>query len=369
MERSELDVVIIGAGVVGLAIARELCQAGRDVVVLEAERSLGAHTSSRNSEVIHAGIYYPSGSLKAELCVEGKRALYRFCEEKSIPHVRLGKLLLAVDAEEVPALERLKQQAEANGVVDLSWLDEREIRELEPAVRAVRGLFSPSTGIVDSHALLQALKGDAEALGAAVVLRSKVVSGEIVSGERFHLDVEGEESSRIACRTLINSGGLFAPALARSLHGFPRELVPEGALAKGHYFTLSGPSPFRHLVYPMPEPGGLGVHVTLDLGKNARFGPDVSWVDEVDYAFDASRKERFEAAIRRYYPLLEPGRLQPGYTGIRPKLARATTAQQDFVVQGSETHGLGGLVNLFGIESPGLTAALALARRVRRSIG
>jgi L-2-hydroxyglutarate oxidase LhgO len=364
VEPLEVDTVVIGAGVVGLAVARELALAGKEVLVLEAEARPGTHASSRNSEVIHAGIYYRAGSLKAKLCVAGRDELYRYCAARGVAHSRIGKLLVAGSDDEVPALEKLKHQAEGNGVMDLTWLDAAELARLEPNVRAVRGLLSPSTGIIDSHGLLTALKSDAEAAGAQIAFRSRVRSGALLGPNQFSLDVGEDEVTRIACRTLVNAAGLYAPSLARTLDGFPPALVPQGGLAKGHYFTLSGAAPFRHLVYPMPEPGGLGIHVTLDLGGQVRFGPDVTWVSEVDYDFDSSRKERFVQAIRRYFPALEPDRLQPGYTGIRAKLEPSATAFSDFVVQGPNRHGLNGLVHLFGIESPGLTASLALARCV-----
>jgi len=359
-----VDVAVVGAGVVGLAIARALAQAGREVLILEAERTFGSHTSSRNSEVIHAGIYYPSGSMKARSCVRGKGLLYEYCAQNDVPHRRIGKLVIASRDDEVPALERLKAQAEANGVGDLEWLEASRVAELEPAVRAVRGLFSPSSGIVDSHAVMAAFLRDAREAGAELVVGSPVVSGAVASAG-IELAIGGAEPSSILCNAVVNSAGLFAQRVAHSLRGVPEPSIPGSYYAKGHYFTLAGKSPFSHLVYPIPVPGGLGVHVTLDLAGQVRFGPDVSWLDAVDYAFDEGRAEAFYAAVRAYFPELRDGALTPGYTGIRPKLLPAGSPFQDFVMQGSLDHGVPGLVQLYGIESPGLTASLALAEDVR----
>ncbi len=359
-----VDVAVIGAGVVGLGVARALALAGRDVMILEAEPMFGTHTSSRNSEVIHAGIYYPSGSHKASTCVRGKALLYAYCAENDVAHHRIGKIIVACREEEVPALERLKAQAEANGVMDLEWLDGPRVRELEPAVRSVCGLFSPSSGIIDSHSLMAAYLRDAREAGAEMVVASPVLSG-VVTDDGIELKVGGAEPVTIQCNAVVNSGGLFAQRVARSIQGVPEASIPGEFYAKGHYFTMSGKSPFRHLVYPIPAPGGLGVHVTLDLARQVRFGPDVSWIDGVDYAFDEGRAASFYKAVREYFPELADGALNPGYTGIRPKLSPAGTPANDFVVQGPRDHGVPGLVQLYGIESPGLTASLALAEEVR----
>jgi L-2-hydroxyglutarate oxidase LhgO len=366
-EEQELDAVVIGAGVVGLAVARALALAGREVVVLESEPAIGTHTSSRNSEVIHAGLYYPTGSLKARLCVAGRDALYRYCAENDVPHQRIGKLLVATVEAEIAALESYKKQAELNGVMDLTWLDAREAHALEPAVRAVRALLSPSTGIVDSHGLMLAFQRDLVRRGGSVVLGSPVLGGA-VTGDGITLRVGGQPPTQpptvVRCRSVVNSAGLFAQGVARSLEGLPPASVPPCHYAKGHYFVLAQAPPFRRLVYPLAVAGGLGVHVTLDMGGRARFGPDVSWIDGIDYAFDDSRAPSFYAAIRRYWPDLRDGDLQPGYTGIRPKLGPAGAPAADFVIQGPPAHGVRGLVNLYGIESPGLTASLAIADRV-----
>ncbi len=364
----EIDAAVVGAGVVGLAIARRLASSGRQVVVLEAENKMGSHSSSRNSEVIHAGIYYPKGSLKARLCVEGKRALYRYCHAQGVGHSRLGKLIVATRDEDIAVLERLKSQAEGNGVDDLQWLDPQDVRALEPEVVCVRALLSPSTGIVDSHALLGALCRDAKAAGADLVVSSPVLSG-CVRADGIMLSGGGAEPYRVLCQTVVNAAGLQASSLARSIEGLPKDTVPPSFLAKGHYFVLTGRSPFSRLIYPVPEPGGLGIHVTLDLGGRARFGPDVHWVDAIDYKFEAGLDGAFEDAIRRYFPGLKAHSIEPGYTGIRPKIGPSGSVPQDFVVHGPETHGIRGLVNLYGIESPGLTAALALAEHVQSISG
>jgi L-2-hydroxyglutarate oxidase LhgO len=358
-----VDVVVIGAGVVGLAVARALALAGREVLIVEAEPTFGSHTSSRNSEVIHAGIYYPTGSKKARSCVRGKQLLYDYCERNDVPHRRLGKLIVATRDDEVPALEKILAQAQANGVGDLTWLEAHEIAELEPAVRAVRGLFSPSSGIVDSHAVMASFLRDAREAGAELVLSSPILSGAVTDAG-IELEVGGSDPVSIACNAVVNSAGLFAQSVARSMRGVPERSIPGSFYAKGHYFTMSGKSPFSHLVYPIPAPGGLGVHVTLDLAGQVRFGPDVSWLDGVDYAFDDGRAASFYGAVRAYFPDLRDGALLPGYTGIRPKLAPQGSPPGDFVVQGPSDHGVPGLVQLFGIESPGLTSALALAEEV-----
>jgi L-2-hydroxyglutarate oxidase LhgO len=355
-----LDAVVIGAGVVGLAVARALARSGREVVVLEAEPTFGTHTSSRNSEVIHAGIYYPTGSLKARLCVAGKHALYAYCAENDVAHARLGKLIVATRDDQIPVLEKLLVQARENAVHDLVWLEAAEVRKLEPAVSCVRALHSPSTGIVDSHGFMAALKRDAERASAQIVFSSPVLSGRIL-GDRIELSIGGSDPVTILCTSVVNAAGLFAQKVSRSLAGLNEGSIPPAFLAKGHYFVLRGKSPFSRLVYPVPEPGGLGVHVTLDLSGQARFGPDVSWIDALDYSLDEARAAAFYPAIQRYFPALAPGSLDPGYTGIRPKLGPSGSPPHDFLVQGPREHGVRGLVNLYGIESPGLTAALALA--------
>jgi L-2-hydroxyglutarate oxidase LhgO len=358
MER--VDAVVIGAGVVGLAVARALALTGREVIILEAAEGIGTETSSRNSEVIHAGIYYPPGSLKARFCVAGKLALYAYCVEHGVPHARCGKLLVATEENQLPKLAAIKAQAEANGVTDLQRLSAGEARALEPALRCVAAYLSPSTGIVDSHAFMLALQGDAEAQGAAIAYQSPLERGR-VRDNGIMLEVGGVEPMQVLARTVVNSAGLHAPRVAASIQGLPPAQVPPTYYAKGNYYSLIGRAPFSRLVYPMPNEAGLGVHITIDLGGQARFGPDVEWIDRIDYDVDPRRADSFYAAIRDYWPGLADGQLAPGYAGIRPKIVGPTEKAADFVVQGPRVHGVPGLVNLFGIESPGLTAALAIA--------
>jgi L-2-hydroxyglutarate oxidase LhgO len=364
MLTERVDAVVVGAGVVGLAIARALALGGREVVVLESESTIGTGTSSRNSEVIHAGIYYPPGSLKAKLCVAGRRALYPFLAERGIPHRRCGKLIVATDPGQLAGLEKLRAQAKANGVADLRMLTAREARALEPPLACVAALESPSTGIVDSHAFMLGLRGEAEDHGAAIAFRSPLLAGRIVNGA-IELEVGGADPMRLLARTVVNCAGLFAQDVARSIEGFPAERIPPAHYCKGNYFSLSGRSPFSRLVYPAPEAAGLGVHLTLDLAGQARFGPDVEWIERIDYDVDPRRAEVFYGAIRDYWPGLKDGALQPAYSGIRPKLQARGQPARDFLIQGPAEHGVGGLVNLCGIESPGLTAALAIGDHVR----
>lgn len=356
-----VECVVIGAGVVGLAVARALALQGREVVILEAEDAIGTHTSSRNSEVIHAGIYYPKGSLKARACVEGKERLYRYCAERGIPHRRSGKLIVATDEAQAAELEGIQAKAHANGVTDVVWMNRDQAVALEPELRCAAALYSPSTGIVDSHALMLAYQGDAESAGAMLALKSPLERAE-VRGDGFELHVAGADPIR--CRLLVNSAGLTAPSVARRIEGYPAALAPGQFYAKGNYYSLARRAPFSRLIYPVPEPGGLGVHITLDLAGQARFGPDVEWIDRIEYSVDPGRSARFYAAIRRYWPGLPDGALSPGYAGIRPKTAGPKDPAPDFLIQGQEAHGIPGLVHLFGIESPGLTASLALADTV-----
>jgi L-2-hydroxyglutarate oxidase LhgO len=358
-----VDCIVIGAGVVGLAVARALALAGREVIVLETAEGIGTETSSRNSEVIHAGIYYPANSFMARFCVAGRQALYVYCRDHGVPFSNCGKLIVATSAEEDGRLAGIKARAEANGVTGMRVLSAAEAVALEPNLRCTSALLSPVTGIIDSHAYMLALQGDAENAGAACVFHSPVVGGRARAGG-IEVDVGGAEPITLGCRLLVNSAGLHAPDVARRIEGMPAERVPTAYYAKGNYFTLTGRSPFTRLIYPVPVPGGLGVHLTIDLGGQARFGPDVEWIPAIDYTVDPARAEKFYAAVRRYWPGLKDGAIQPGYSGIRPKIVPPSVASQDFVIQGPQTHGVPGLINLFGIESPGLTASLALAEFV-----
>jgi L-2-hydroxyglutarate oxidase LhgO len=356
-----IDCAVIGGGVVGLAIARKLAMSGREVVVLEAEEHFGTHTSSRNSEVMHAGIYYSTGSLKAKLCYAGRNALYQYCAEHAVNHRRIGKVIVACDESELAGLEKYRTQAEINGCDDLALLSGAELAQMEPSVRCVAGFLSPSTGIIDAHGLMLAYIGDMEAHGGALALASPVVSGE-VTGDGILLQVGGAEPMSLLCRTVINSAGFHAQAVSRSIAGVPAESIPGTWYAIGHYYTLSRKAPFNRLIYPVARQDWLGVHVTIDLGGQVKFGPDFAWIDRIDYRFDDSEQheQAFYTAIRRYYPGLEDGALQPGYTGIRPKIHGPGEPAPDFVIQGPRDHGVQGLVSLYGIESPGLTSSLAI---------
>jgi L-2-hydroxyglutarate oxidase LhgO len=363
-----IDVVVVGAGVVGIAVARALALVGHEVVLLEAAADYGTGTSSRNSEVIHAGIYYPPGSLKARLCVRGKELLYAYAEAHGVPHRRCGKLIVATEAAEEPKLQVIADRAAASGVHDLQWLSGAQARALEPGLRATAALLSPSTGIVDSHTLMTALLGDAERAGA-LLARVSPFAGARRDGDRWVFATGGAEPFEMSAGWLVNCAGLHAQQVARAMTGFPAEHIRALHLAKGHYFALAGRSPFSRLVYPVPVDGGLGVHLTLDLGAQARFGPDVQWLasadpNAIDYGVDEARRAGFEADILRYWPGLAPGALMPAYSGVRPKLSGPGEPAADFVISGPGQHGCPGAVQLFGIESPGLTASLAIAECV-----
>ncbi len=354
---------MIGAGVVGLAVARTLAERGLETIVLESALGIGTGTSSRNSEVVHAGIYYPTGSLKAQWCVRGKHLLYDYCERRQVPHRRCGKLIVATSEAQVAELVQLQATGQANGVNDLALLTAAQAQALEPELQCVAALHSGSTGIVDSHAFMRALQGDFEAAGGMLALGSPVLGGQ-VGFDGIALQVGGEQPMEIGAGVVVNAAGLWAQQVTSGLQGLDARHIPRLYTAKGNYYSLSGRSPFAHLIYPVPEPGGLGVHLTIDLGGQARFGPDVQWVDALDYTVDPRRADGFYAAIRRYWPRLPDGALQPAYAGIRPKLSGPGEAAADFVIQGPAVHGVPGLVNLFGIESPGLTSALAVGEAV-----
>lgn len=352
----DVEVAVVGAGVVGLAVAQALARADHEVLVLERNLLIGAETSARNSEVIHAGIYYAADSEKAALCVRGKELLYAHCAEHAVPHNNCGKLIVATSVEQFSTLRTYQTQSTRNGAGELRWVERDELAELEPAVEALAAVYSPTTGIIDSHQYMLSLQGLLESHGGMIAFDTAVTKIQKSQSDRLHLSTS---QGSIGARWLINSAGLWAPDLAQPLD----PLAPAARYAIGHYYSYSA-APFKHLVYPVAAAGGLGVHVTLDLAGQARFGPDIRWRDRINYEFDDSQREEFIAAIRRYFPALEEERLQPGYTGIRPKLAQAAGQSDDFVIRGPAAHGIPGLVNLLGIESPGLTASLAIAERV-----
>lgn len=369
----EVDAVVVGAGVIGLATARALAQRGLDTIVLESETAIGTGVSSRNSEVIHAGLYYPAGSLKARLCVTGRQQLYAFCESHGVPHQRCGKLVVATDESQVAGLDALMKKAAANGVHDLKRLSAAEAIAMEPQLACTGAILSPSTGIIDSHALMLALQGDLQAAGGDVALSSPVERIRCRTNEhedRHVLHVGGDEPTELAARIVVNAAGLWAPKLAVATEGLDKSHVPTAHFSKGCYFSLAGRAPFSRLVYPLPQDAWLGVHLTLDLGGQARFGPDVEWLADdaagqpLDYTVDPARAAGFYADVRRYWPGLRDGALQPAYSGIRPKIHRPDEPAPDWRIDGPAEHGVAGLVNLFGIESPGLTSCLAIADEV-----
>ncbi|WP_459948882.1 NAD(P)/FAD-dependent oxidoreductase [Denitratisoma sp. agr-D3] len=356
-----VDAVVIGAGVVGLACARALALRGYETVILERHETFGTETSARNSEVIHAGLYYPKDSLKATLCVQGNRRLYDFCEDHGVSHRRCGKLIVATSDEQVGKLEALYAQGLANGVTGLEMLSSLQASMREPELQCKAALLSAETGIVDSHGLMLAILGDAERSGAVLARRSAVVSGD-VSAKSIRLDVDTPDGkSSLQTHFVVNAAGLSAQRVAASVLGFPQDRIPPTHWAKGNYYAHGAKIPFSHLIYPVPEPGGLGVHLTLDLGGQGRFGPDVEWVSQLDYSVAPSRADHFYIEVRRYWPRLQDGALVPAFCGIRPKITGPGEAAADFLIQGPECHGVSGLINLFGIESPGLTSSLAIA--------
>jgi L-2-hydroxyglutarate oxidase LhgO len=361
---NDVDCIVIGAGVIGLASARALARGGREVIILEGERHFGMHSSSRNSEVIHAGIHYEPNSLKARLCVAGRDLLYRYCAERGIPHRRCGKFTVATADSQLAALENIEANARANGVFDLEWLEGSEARRAEPALQCIRALSSPSTGIIDSHVYMQSLLADAEANGATIAYDTRVTALRPTPGG-IEIAINGESGPVVRAHSVINSAGLQADRVASSIQDFPAQFIPTVRFAKGSYFALSGASPFSRLVYPVPRPGGhLGIHMTVDLGGAARFGPDSEWVQSLDYAVDPQRVALFAEAIRQYWPALNEARLYPAYAGIRQKVAGPGEGTPDFCISGPNQHGVAGLLNLFGMDSPGLTASLALGEYI-----
>ncbi len=363
MSLDHVDTIVIGAGVVGIAIARALSRAGRETIVLEAANAIATHTSSRNSEVIHAGIYYPKNSLKAKLCVAGRDRIYAYCGEHAIPHKQCGKLIVATADAQIPELAALQANARANGVDDLRLISAAEAREIEPALRCAAALVSPSTGIIDSHAYMLALQGEAEANGAAFAFNTPVTTGR-VQPNGIEIHTGGDAPHTVHARNVVNAAGLWAQPVARTIVGLASATIPPRYFAKGNYFTLAGRAPFKQLVYPLASSGSLGIHFCVDFAGQTRFGPDIEWVDEIDYRVDPARGDLFYDAIRSYWPALPDGALTPGYSGIRPKTVPQGQPSQDFMIQGPAEHGTPGLVNLYGIESPGLTASLAIAAHV-----
>jgi L-2-hydroxyglutarate oxidase LhgO len=357
--------VVIGAGAVGLAVARALAQAGTETIVVEAQPGIGQGVSSRNSEVIHAGLYYPPGSLKARLCVRGKELLYALCASHGVAHRRCGKLTVANSEAEVQALRGLQDRAAANGV-PVAFLEGAQARAMEPALRCIAALHSPGTGIVDSHGFMLALQGDLEHAGGMVAFGTQVVAASLAQGSGEPHVLRFADGSELACELLVNAASLHACALARQFAGLDARFIPRECFAKGNYYALAGRSPFTHLIYPAPADAWLGVHLTLDLGGQAKFGPDIEWLDvrtpqEIDYRVDPARADGFYAEVRRYWPGLPDGALVPSYSGVRPKIHGPHEKAPDFRIDGPSLHGVPGLLNLFGIESPGLTSALAIA--------
>lgn len=364
----DIECIVIGAGVVGLAVARQLACSGRDVLLVDAGPTIGTETSSRNSEVIHSGIYYPAGSLKARLCVAGREQLYAYCDARHIPYRRLGKLVVATAERQMPQLHAIAKRGRANGVNDTYLVDGEQARDMEPNLHCHAALVSPSTGIIDSHALMLALQGDAENHGAQCVFHTRFESGKIRADGLFQLRFGGGDALELTAGSVVNAAGLAATTVAHNLAGMPVGHIPDTHLCKGNYFSLAGASPFSRLIYPMPDDAGLGVHLTLDMGGQARFGPDTQWVGAPDYTVDPGRADTFYSAIRSYWPDLPDGALMPAYSGIRPKITGPGTPAADFVIAGPAAHGVAGLVNLFGIESPGLTSCMAIAGQVEQAL-
>jgi len=363
----EIDCVVAGAGVIGLAVARELAQAGREVLVVETAEAFGRGVSSRSSEVIHAGMYYPPGSLRARLCVEGKWLLYDFMKKHNVAHTNCGKLIVACESQEVATLEGIVEKGAANGVDDLQMLDQRQAKALEPELSCVAAILSPSTGMMDSAGIMLALLGEAENAGATLATRSPVMSGR-VGARQIEIDIGGAEPMTVGCTLFVNSTSLNAPDIASKLEGLDAVHVPKAYFGKGSYFSMAGKVPFKRLIYPCPVAGGLGVHLTIDVGGQARFGPDVEWVEQPNYEVDPARGDEFYALVRRYWPDLPDGVLQPSYAGVRPKIVPPGNQTQDFRIDGPQVHGIPGLINLFGMESPGLTSSLAIGRYVMNLI-
>ncbi len=361
MVMDNVDVIIVGAGVIGLAIAARLSQQFKSVLVIDKNASFGEETSSRNSEVIHAGIYYPQNSLKAKLCVQGKAMLYQYCHERHIPVNKIGKLLVAHGEKEEEFLKQTLISAQKNGVDDLTWLNQSELKELEPELLASAALLSPSTGIIDSHVYMQSLLAQAEQHQALFVAQTKMLSAQSShDGFDVLLDSQGEHLS-IRCKYLINCAGLHSEKVAHTIKGLNKSHIPKLHWCRGHYFSYQGKSPFKQLIYPIPRDNGLGIHASLDMGGQLKFGPDTQYIDQLNYDFPSNLQKKFIKQVSQYFPNLDANKLKPAYSGIRPKLQGQNDTFKDFVIQTSEVHQLKGLINLFGIDSPGLTSSLAIA--------
>ena len=368
----QLDCVVIGAGVIGLAVAREMALQGRETILLERESAFGTVSSARNSEVIHAGIYYPKDSLKAKLCVEGNRLLYEYCRTHQVSTQPYGKLIVASDDSQINDLQAILYKAQNNQVPDIKMISGDEAKTLEPQLQCSAAILSSSTGIVDSHGYMLSLLGGFEDAGGMLAYQSPLMSAKPVgnnASEGFILEIGGADGMQIQTPLLINCAGMSAPAIAQKIEGLAADQIPKAYFAKGNYYSLSGKSPFHHLIYPIPEPGGLGVHLTLDMGGQAKFGPDVEWLDienegQIDYTVNPSRGDGFYEAVRRYWPGLKDGSLQPDYSGVRAKIVPPNAPAGDFYFNGPQDHGLQGLFNLYGFESPGLTSSLAIAKHL-----
>lgn len=364
-----VDCIVVGAGVVGLAVARQLAISGREVLLVEAAGDIGTETSSRNSEVIHAGIYYPAGSQKAALCNPGKELLYTYCADRGIEHKQCGKLIVATENNQIPVLQDILQAGYTNGVDDLVWLSEAEVRKREPALKASAAIWSPSTGIVNSHQLMLGLQADIEAHGGTLSFHSRVTGISTITGELVLTVDDNNTPCRVTANAVVNCAGIGAIPLARSITGLPQASIPSVEFAKGSYFSYMGPTPFDCLVYPVPTPGGLGIHLTLDQSGQARFGPDVEWVEEINYDVSASAKNKFAQAVAAYWPEVQPERLSPAYSGIRVKTKPTGRNYHDFIFSGPKEHGVKGLVNMFGFESPGLTSCLSIGQHALQMLG
>ena len=366
----QVDCVVVGAGVVGLAVAREMALQGRETILLERESAFGTISSARNSEVIHAGIYYPKDSLKAKLCVEGNRLLYEYCRSHQVATQPYGKLIVASDETQIDDLQAILYKAQNNGVPEIKMISGDEAKALESNLRCVAAILSSTTGIVDSHGYMLSLLGGFEDAGGMVAYQSPLISAKPIGDNAeggYQLEIGGADGMQIQTKLLINCAGMSAPAIAQKIEGLKKDQIPKAYFAKGNYFSLSGKSPFRHLIYPIPEPGGLGVHLTLDMGGQAKFGPDVEWLDidaeeQIDYTVNPKRGDDFYEAVRRYWPDLKDKSLQPDYSGIRAKIVPPNAPAGDFCFIGPQEHGLQGLYNLYGFESPGLTSSLAIAK-------